>query len=285
MITSRIFGGLGNQLFQYAAGRALALVGNDQLQLDTRLVPEAQHGAYALKHFNIAAAPASSDQLPPSKDKPVRYGLWRKFGRSPRFLREKGLGFDPTVLEQRGDVYLHGYWQSEKYFAACADQLREDLIITTPPSAENETWLHDIKNVPSVSLHLRRGDYLSAASGGASTATCDEAYYQRALDQIVSETGIDPVVFVFSDDPNWALENLRFSFETRFAGHNGADKHYEDIRLISACQHNIIANSTFSWWGGWLNANPEKRVIAPKKWFKTDEDLNPDIIPADWIRV
>ena len=284
MITSRIFGGLGNQLFQYATGRALALAAQDQLQLDTRLVPQAQHGAYALKHFNVAASPADPASLPPGKDKLVRYGLWRAFGRNPRLIREQGLGYDNTLLAQRGEIYLHGYWQTEKYFARFAQQLRDDLTIVTPPSAENVQWLSDISKVASVSVHLRRGDYLASGSGGSSSATCDAAYYGRALEMVANRAGIDPFVFVFSDDPVWARDNLSFPFETRFVGHNGADKHYEDIRLIAACQHNIIANSTFSWWGAWLNNKPSKCVVAPQKWFNTDVDLNPDILPESWLK-
>lgn len=285
MITSRIFGGLGNQLFQYAAGRALALQNGDALQLDARLAGPGTHASYALDHFNIAAGPASPSDLPPAKDQPVRYAMWRAFGRNPKFEREKGLGLNPRFFDLRGDVYLHGYWQSELYFNKIEPQLREDLRIVTPPSDENTRWLADIGGVTAVSLHVRRGDYLAGGASNASLGTCDAAYYQRALDTVAAKVGEDLVVFVFSDDPDWARNNLEFSFETRFAGHNGSDKHYEDLRLISACDHNVIANSTFSWWGAWLNANPQKCVVAPTKWFNTDSDKNPDVIPASWQRV
>ncbi|MEM9584993.1 MAG: alpha-1,2-fucosyltransferase [Pseudomonadota bacterium] len=283
MITSRIFGGLGNQLFQYAAGRAVALAGGDRLQLDARMPPRAKHFSYALDHFNVAAGPAMATDLPPGKNQPLRYVFWRGLGLRPKILREKGLGFDASLLERRGDYYLHGYWQSEKYFKAIESRLRDELTIITPPSEENARWLDDISNVPSVSVHVRRSDYLSSANGTGTYATCDEAYYLAALDTLAEKVGKDLVVFVFSDDPAWARENLRFAFETRYAGHNGMDKHYEDMRLIAACHHNIIANSTFSWWGGWLNANPEKQVVAPKKWFNSTEQVNPDIIPEGWI--
>ena len=283
MIISRLFGGLGNQLFQYATARAVAHAGGQPLLLDTRLAPPGDHWAYALNHFAIEARIAESSELPPDKSKPLAYAAWRLFGRSPRFRRENGLGFDQTLLDERGDRYLHGYFQSEKYFAHLEDKLRQELRITTPPDDLNAKWLDEISACTSVSIHLRRGDYISDAK--SAYASCDAAYYQRALDHIGRQTKNDLTIFVFSNDPDWAKENLSFDHPTRFADHNGSDAPHEDMRLMSACTHNIIANSTFSWWSAWLNGNPEKIVVAPENWFATPKLTNPDIMPNSWVKV
>ncbi|PTX56800.1 glycosyl transferase family 11 [Litoreibacter ponti] len=283
MIIARIFGGLGNQLFQYATARALAKRACAPLWLDIRLAPPGDHWEFALNHFAIEAKIAQPGELPPDKNSKLRYAAWRYLGGSPKFTRERGLGFNENILSLRGDVYLHGYFQSERYFEDFPG-LRQELTIKTPPSDENRRWADDIRAVPSVSLHLRRGDYLTA-KGAGSHASCDAAYYERALNHVAEKMDAEPKVFVFSDDPDWARDNLKLPFEMRVAGHNGSDKHYEDMRLISICRHNIIANSTFSWWGAWLNDNPDKVVVAPKVWFANPKLANPDITPESWIRL
>lgn len=134
-------------------------------------------------------------------------------------------------------------------------------------------------------VHLRRGDFVTSAKGSAIHATCDQAYYDRAIAAVAEASGADLRVFVISDDPAWAKDNLKFDFETHVAGHNGPDKGHEDMRLIASCEHNIIANSTFSWWGAWLNPAPDKIIVGPRKWFNSDELQNPDILPKSWLRV
>lgn len=281
-VVSRLFGGLGNQLFQYATGRAVALrAGTDHL-LDTRDTDaRGGHCRYALSHFRVTSQVAGDDALPPGRATPLRYLLWRHFGTSPRFHRERGLGFDDTVLSLRGEVYLHGYFQSEKYFSDVAQTIRKELEFATEPSAENARWLDRIAGSRSVSLHVRRGDYLQA--GSDTYAVCSADYYRRAIETVAARLDGDPEVFVFSDDPAWARANMALGYETHFSDHNDASKHYEDMRLISHCRHNITANSTFSWWGAWLNANPDKIVVAPKDWFGSGGATNPDIVPQSWI--
>ncbi len=286
MIYVRLLGGLGNQLFQYASARAVALRRGVGLGLDLReLGGRAAHITYGLNHFAIKAEvdPAG---LPPTKaGNPVGYALWRAgMWRGPRFLRERGLGVNPAVMAAEDGTYLHGYFQSETYFADVIDQIRAELTITTPPSAENAAWLARIAaDAQAVSVHLRRGDYVSAAKGSATHGTCDEAYYRAGLARIAEATGMVPRAYVFSDDPGWAAANLSLGVETLVVGHNGPLQHYEDLRLMAACRHHVIANSTFSWWGGWLDHKADRIVIAPARWFASDDLVNPDILPADWI--
>ncbi|MFK5997774.1 MAG: alpha-1,2-fucosyltransferase [Rhodobacterales bacterium] len=282
-VTTRLFGGLGNQMFQYALGRTIAERHNCNLVLDSRETDTKDpHSKYALSHFNIRATLGDNSNLPPERRTGLPYYLWRYFGKHPELVRESHLGFNQNIPQCGSDIYLHGYFQTEKYFAGIAKQLRQDLTIKTPPSAENKRWIEAIKSSNSVSLHVRRGDYITA-KGGAH-AVCDQAYYKRAINHIAAHCP-KPEIFVFSDDPDWAQQNLDLGYKTRFSAHNDFTKHYEDMRLISHCKHNITANSTFSWWGSWLNDNPDKIVVAPKIWFGKTSMKNPDIIPDSWVRV
>ena len=285
MIYSRIFGGLGNQLFQYAAARAVSLRNGTELVLDTRLAPDGSHWAFALNHFNIKARIVEPSELPPAKANPVKYALWRAFGRSPKFVRERGLGYQDRIAHAADDTYLHGYFQSERYFADVLDQMEDDLRIITSPDTQNAEYAERIASAGhTVSLHMRRGDYLGSPKSNATYATCDEAYYLRAL-ELLSDGQSDLKVFVFSDDPSWVRDNLKLPYDMIAVGHNGPDKHYEDLRLMSCCTDHVIANSTFSWWGGWLDRRPEARVVGPAKWFNDPKLANPEILPDRWIAV
>lgn len=287
MIWIRLFGGLGNQLFQYATARALSLSLGTTLALDRRYLGSPDtHFAYALNHFAIVAD-VDPPRLPPHRSSnPMAHALWRMgIWPGPRFLREHGLGLNQSVLSARDGTYLHGYFQSARYFDDHLATLQQDLRIITPPSTENAEWLDRIAaDEGSVSVHLRRGDYVSAPKGGATHGTCDEFYYRRALAQIAARTGIAPTAYVFSDDPAWAREHLSLGPETVVIGHNGPLQHYEDLRLMSACRHHVIANSTFSWWGAWLDHRPTATVVAPARWFASDGLANPDILPDGWLR-
>lgn len=286
MIYARLFGGLGNQLFQYATARALALRIGSRVGLDLRyLPPPPHHLSYALHHFAVQAE-IGPPGLPPHRTRTLRHLAWRAGLGSPRFLRERGLGVNPAVLQANDETYLHGYFQSETYFADHLPQLRQDFRIVTPPDARNAEWLGRIQGDPlSVSVHLRRGDYVAVAKAGDTHGTCDASYYARAIAHLRALTGTPPRAYVFSDDPAWVRANLRLDAEMEVIGHNGPTAHYEDLRLMSACRHHIIANSTFSWWAAWLDARLDKIVIAPQRWFATDRLVNPDILPGDWVRL
>ncbi len=138
-----------------------------------------------------------------------------------------------------------------------------------------------IGKVNAVSLHVRRGDYLALAAHNV----CTEDYYQAALQKVVDLSGETPQVFIFSDEPDWARSNLSLPCERTIVDFNGPETDYEDLRLMSLCKHNIIANSSFSWWGAWLNANPDKIVTAPETWFGNRKLNNPDILPQKWVPI
>lgn len=281
-VITKIYGGLGNQLFQYAAGRALSIRSDSSLLLDRRFFDHSKTAEFGLNHFNVGRATEAIGQLPPQrKGQRLRHYLWRRLNLSPKLVRETGLSFDERLLQPLTNVFLDGYWQSERYFSDVADNIREDLKIVTPPNFENARILEEITSQSAVSLHVRRGDYL-LPQVQAIYGSCTGDFYSSAVRLIANQTNVEPVIYAFSDDPAWVQENLRLPFEVRVVAHNRAETSYEDLRLMSACRHHVIANSTFSWWGAWLNPSPDKIVVAPKRWFADPGHNNPDIIPASW---
>lgn len=283
-IISRLHGGLGNQMFQYAAGRAIALRSGRELALDLRYFDGDVPFGFGLPHFAACFRPATKRELPPSKNtNPPGYAIWRGLRLRPRLVRETGLGFNPDVASLSEAVYLHGYWQSEKYFLDCARQIRSELTVASPPVAANARLCERIRMTPAVSLHVRRGDYASNPAITAAHGLCSPDYYARAIRHIADNTDEEPVIYVFSDDPDWAETNLRFAHETMVVRGNTSQTSYEDLRLMSACRHHITANSSFSWWGAWLNPSQDKIVVAPKNWFADPRMNNPDIQCEDWV--
>ncbi len=287
MIIVRISGGLGNQMFQYAAGRSLALANGTQLVQDRRHYRREREHGYALDAFKLADTPMNEVRLPPSpRDRPLAAFLWRLARREPRYLREQGLGFDTAIATVRGSAFIDGYFQSEKYFAAYAATIRTEFTPKDPPDAENARWLDEIMAEPrSVSIHVRRGDYVRNPRFAARHGTCTPIYYERALAHITDKMRAEPVVYAFSDDPDWVRENLQLPAEIRIPDHNDASRNVEDLRLMSACRHNVVANSSFSWWAAWLNAHTEKCVAAPARWFANPAYVNPDIWAEGWARI
>lgn len=283
MVITRIFGGLGNQMFQYACGRALALRNGSELVLDERDFFAGPGQEPGLRHLNIVSGDVPADKLPPSKKQRLRYLVWRTLRLPPRIVREQGMAFDPRIIALTGDVFLHGYWQSEHYFSDFAQTLRHELSVKTSPDDVNAALLRQIGAEPAVSLHIRRGDYVTNPKANALHGTCSSAYYNRAADLIAERMDEKPVFYVFSDEPQWVAANLDLPFDIRIVEHNGGDRNYEDMRLMSACRHHIVANSSFSWWGAWLNPSESKIVVAPEKWFAGPDRFNPDIIPEGWL--
>ncbi|ANP36939.1 alpha-1,2-fucosyltransferase [Phaeobacter gallaeciensis] len=279
MITARLHGRLGNQMFQYAAARALAERLGVAVALDSREAVRRCEGVLTRVFDLDLTDPAP---LPPlKKEAPLRYALWRAFGSAPTFRRERGLGYNADFATWGDDSYLHGYWQSEKYFAAIADRIRADFSFPEFTNTQNADMAARIQGSNAISLHVRRGDYVALAAH----VLCDQAYYEAALARVLEGLEGTPTVFVFSDDPDWAKENLPLPCEKVVVDFNGPDTDFEDMRLMTLCQHNIIANSSFSWWAAWLNQNPEKRVTGPAQWFGDPKLSNPDILPDSWHRI
>lgn len=289
MIIVRLKGGLGNQMFQYATARHLAVKNGADLKLDLSSFHRNPLRSYRLDCYNIAAGPASAGELlrfGVGLPKRVRRTLRAAWGRLPgngwRWIVEEGRQYDPSLLDVRGNVYLEGTWQSVKYFARISDLIRQELTLKAPPSAATQRIAKEIEATEAVSLHIRRGDYVTDATVTKKHGLCGLDYYEGAM-ALMAERTASPHFFVFSDDPAWAGDNLRSAFPTTLVSHNGPEKDHEDLFLLSLCQHHVIANSTFSWWGAWLCENKDKMVVAPRQWFQgiPEFDLD-DLVAPDW---
>jgi hypothetical protein len=285
-------GGLGNQLFQYAAGRALAAERETSLKLDVSGFERYPLRSYRLHHFSVAATLADGADVAR-----VRGNLdWRPYRvlrrmveqRRPyyrrRLVHEAHFHYDPNIRKVGRDAFLIGFWQSEKYFAGIREILLSELEVVTPPDGPNRELLGEIDATDSISLHIRRGDYVSDPRNRSFYAACTPDYYERALQAMLRRV-TRPHVFVFSDDPEWAHAHLRVPCAVTFIRHNGPERDHEDLRLMSRCRHHITANSTFSWWGAWLSTHPERHVISPRAWFNDTSVNGSDIVPASWERL
>ncbi|MGZ3865824.1 MAG: alpha-1,2-fucosyltransferase [Bacteroidia bacterium] len=292
MIIVKLMGGLGNQMFQYAAGRYLAHLRDTELKLDLSFL-EAEAKSYTKREFeldifNIKADRASTDETNTFKkffSNRYRRFLFRKFPFlfSKAYITESGNHFRPEFLNYPKDTYLEGFWQSEKYFKGISDLIRADFSFKEPLSGLNRELADKINLVQSVSLHVRRGDYIINEQVQNYHGVCSPAYYKEGVAKIQSQIK-NPELFIFSDDSEWCKQNLIFDLPCTYIDHNTGKKSFEDMRLMSLCKHNIIANSSFSWWGAWLNKNTEKIVIIPKKWFNDPTHRSEDIYPEKWIR-
>jgi hypothetical protein len=296
MIIVRLWGGLGNQMFQYAAARRLAHANRTELLLDAAWFGNAAAGdtarRYELSIFAIAERFAAPSQVRALRGYDIQRWprlakrLLRAYGYREResWARERHYHFDPAVLRLGDGVYLDGYWQSERYFQDAADLIRTEFAFRPSPAPDNAALLEVIAGCEAVSLHVRRGDYVANARTAHYHGVCGLDYYARCVDAIAGLVA-SPHFFVFSDDPAWVRDNLKLPFPATHVTHNGPERAYEDLRLMSACRHNIIANSSFSWWGAWLNDTPVKIVIAPKQWFRDDSVDTADLIPERWHRL
>jgi hypothetical protein len=288
MIVTRVIGGLGNQMFQYAAGRALARRLGVPLRIDSSGFRSYSVHDYCLHHFALKAVEAEDGDVPNGRAESRWARALRRLGVGTelKVFRERGFAFDSEVNMLPDDTYLDGYWQSERYFSDMEGELRRDFEIVTPPTTQNAEWLTRIRSdAGSVSIHVRRGDYVTNASANAVHGTCTLEYYMRAARHVADKTDAPPTFYVFSDDPDWVAANLHLGYETTYVRHNDAAHNYEDLRLMSACRHHVIANSTFSWWGAWLNSARDKRVVAPVQWFRDEKMDTRDLMPPSWTRL
>lgn len=280
-------GGLGNQMFQYAAGRALSLRLSLPLGLDTSWFLGRTDRHYALAPFNIVGEAYIGAGILPDivryyESRLSRRWAVRRMG-APIF-REPHFHFDPAFEQIEESVFLEGYWQSERYFLSSRKVLLQDFSLTGRIPQSCQSLLGQIGESQSICVHVRRGDYLSNPAAAKAHGTCAIAYYQRgveALSQVLSQ----PHCFIFSDDPEWVWQSLSLSCPSTVVDANStADAHW-DLFLMAACNHFVIANSSLSWWGAWMGSAPDKRVIAPERWFLTNEKDTQDLIPSNWERM
>ena len=281
MILVKLQGGLGNQMFQYACGRALSVRLGIPLLLDISFFEAVHDRTFSLNQFNIQARIALEDEITKAKS-PLQKAL-DFFRAHKRVVIEKGAGFDPKVLLTPDKAYLDGYWQSEKYFLPITNKLLSEFSLKAPFSSYAADFARLVGDSNSVSIHIRRGDYVANPKFAAVHGTLPLAYYEEAMGLIEQKVD-NPRYFLFSDDPEWAEEHIRSRHKIDLVS-GGSATEGEELSLMALCQHHIIANSSFSWWGAWLNKKAGKVVIAPKQWFVDPNRSIPDLIPETWIQL
>lgn len=300
-VITRISGGLGNQLFQYALGRALAIESGAALKLDlssySHRKPHEAVRTYTLDKFNIEAQVAAKNDfksigIPDPADQGFMTKLKRRLIRmresdkafhERRIILESSFGFIPDILNVKSGAFLAGVWQSEKYFKKYADQIRKDLALKEPLSSKALEIQGQMNANESVAIHIRRGDQVRDPNLVKKHGLLTNDYYANAIGYMKSKLS-NPRFFVFSDEIEWVKRNMGFDSGTVYVSESNLPD-YEELALMSSCKHQIIAKSSFSWWGAWLNQNPKKIVVAPKRRFAQESTEAQDLIPESWIRL
>ncbi len=287
MIIVNLKGGLGNQMFQYALGRALTLKNNDVLKLDTEDLYKAKELGNIYRPFDLEAFAIYKDIATPLESTRLRYpyGIFSKtlevLGR--KILRKNTVTFNQKVFTLTGNQYLDGYWQSPLYFNSIRKTLLSDFTLRDSLSESGQALETQIISTNSVSLHVRRGDYTSNPRVLRENGVCSVKYYEKAVTEI-GKTQNDVTYYVFSDDITWVKSNIPLQGNTVVFVEDATLTSPQELYLMSLCKHNIIANSSFSWWAAWLNQHEDKAVIAPTPWFDTIT-YDPHLIPDSWTQL
>lgn len=294
VVTTSLYGGLGNQLFQYAAARALAARCAVPLVLDLSWfdnIPSSDAITprnYALSPFALNARVQSIGfyTQPQSLLKKAFRRMLRQLGlpSTGGVYFEKSFGFDPNVNTLSPPVCLNGHWQSLKYFSDAQDLIRAEIGRVGDLSEKSRALHTEISSTDAICLHVRRGDYVTNKNAAQFHGLCSMDYYRQGV-QITSAELKNPHGYVFSDDPEWVRHNLDVGLDFTVVDVNGPDDAHQDLWLMAACKNFVIANSSLSWWGAWLGAYPHKRVVAPLAWFKDAQRDTRDLIPGDWVRL
>ncbi|MBP3219334.1 MAG: alpha-1,2-fucosyltransferase [Prevotella sp.] len=302
MIAVNIHQGLANQMFHYAFGKGLAAKGLQVCFDQSNYKPELPHEFVRLQdafpHIEIKQMPKGHFRLVyPSAEEKKRIHDCRLAFFFPKLLRK--LGFEHYIFEKRyaycegmeqfatGNCIYRGHWQSEKYFKHCESDIRKQFSFLPFDEPGNIALAEQMANENSVSIHLRKSpDYIQSKVLG--NGICDAEYYQNAINCIHQHIS-HPVFYVFTDNHQWVAENMDFLKEYTIVNWNpvSGSRSFRDMQLMSCCRHNIIANSTYSWWGAWLNPNPRKIVVAPKTYINPINTFfaEQDILPDEWIKI
>lgn len=276
MIIVKLQGGLGNQMFQYATGLSLSRIRKTRLAMDKTWYTQEFEKQYTPRSYELS---------------PFKLNKKQKFVRTNKIFNNKYLYdyhsdstfvFDKRVMELPKNTILEGYFQSEKYFKNIRTELINNFDYIKDAKAKIQHHIDLSRDSSSVSVHIRRGDYVTNKSAGEFHGILSKSYYQKAVKNISSKVN-KPLFFIFSDDIAWVKKNLDMPKESIFIDFN--KRGIDDMRIMRSCKHNIIANSSFSWWGAWLGEYENKIVIAPKNWFKSKELDTSDVIPARWIKI
>jgi len=283
-------GGLGNQMFQYAFGRYLSLKNKTDLKFDISWFSKSNYARnYMLYIFNIDEKFAGDSEINRMKYKTENYfiiNLLKKLKKDnilykKTYNNEKKFNFSSKLTKiMINDGYFDGYWQSGKYFSDIKEIIKKDFAIKIQPDKKIIKILNTIKRENSVSIHVRRGDYIINPGTNAYHGVCSLEYYKKAV-RIIKEKLKNPIFYLFSDDAEWIKNEFKLDIKYKIPGCN---YDYDDFRLMQSCKHHITANSSFSWWSAWLSEYKNKIIICPSKWFNESIDTA-DLIPENWIQI
>lgn len=282
-------GGLGNQMFQYAYGRALAQRCGGELLLDLGWFEESYlsvtNRTFSIDLFSTDFEVAAKEDVVKLKGNGKRKKGISKFISfdGSNFIKESHYHFDKSFLNVKKDAYLAGYWQSEKYFCDFEKLIRSSFTFKDELNSGYKKLSLLIGQENSIAVHVRRGDYVTDTNTRDHHGICSLKYYEDAIELIKSKVN-NPVFYFFSDDLDWVKNNLNSEGDSVYV-ESQSSKDHEDMQLMTKCKHFIIANSSFSWWGAWLCESKNKIVIAPSKWFNDDSKDTSDLIPNSWIRI
>jgi hypothetical protein len=289
MIVVQLQGGLGNQMFQYAFGRALAEARMQNFYLDVSFLNKKADGytqrQYALDIFS------SAFQIAPSEDIQAFENALKKdfISRIKRRLipsefvthYERGFTFQNLPFDEKKANRYIGFFQSEKYFKSYRSIILAVFKFPIDELVQAQELREKIKSCDAISVHIRRGDYVTNQNANQFHGTCDENYYYNAV-RTLCEGLNNPQLFIFSDDLDWVKLNMKFDIPSHYIDFNTGERSHFDMEMMSLCNHHIIANSSFSWWGAWLNEKANKKVIAPINWFNDTSIDTKDLIPEGW---
>lgn len=293
MIEVNIVGQLGNQLFEYACARQLQEKYGGTIVLNTyEMSKHTPNFRLALLDFKL------NDDVEVVSDRPLKKAnannytvkILRKMFPNIYFnlMARKGIYIWKSAREYKAlpsinskmtdNIVLNGYWQSEKYFEDVKKIIRDEFTPKEPLRQQNSELYDKIVNSESVCVTIRRGDFMNDKNKRI-FYICDEQYFRKALEEIKKYVP-DCTFFGFSDDIEWVKDNIDFPGEVYFE--SGNDPVWEKLRLMAACKHFVLSNSSFSWWAQYLSESNNKIVLAPDRWYKTGKNVKPDLYQSDW---
>jgi hypothetical protein len=285
MIVVKLMGGLGNQMFQYAAGLSAAERLRTELKMDLSWFDSLEEvdtpRFYELDNFNLKQEFVNKNDFVLKNDG-FKNRLMNIRKKQLNFYKESQFNYSDNFLNIKNNTYIEGYFQTEKYFNDIRDDVIYSFTFKNKASVKSAKIIDQIKNSDSVSLHVRRGDYVSNKSANKFHGLMGEAYYKKAI-ALINKKIKNPKYFIFSDEIEWVKNSFDLPKNSVYITHNKSG--IEDMRIMIECKHNIIANSSFSWWGAWLGLQKDKVVIAPKLWFLDSNTNTSDVIPERWSQI
>ncbi len=294
MVIVKLQGGLGNQMFQYAAGKALAVKYQTSLKCDLNFLLDRTLHNVVFRDYDLDIFPNIS--FPPANDAEIRSltqksnidlinRIIRRTIGIQSYYKELSFAYNKNFEKLPSSVYLNGYWQSEKYFKSIEADIRKDFSFAPFTVRDNNDLKQQILSTDSICLNVRRGDFVNHSGSASTHGFVGLQYYTDGMNLLNSKIN-NPHYFIFSDDVEWCRDNLKIEKAVTLVDHHHAGKKFADyLQLMTACKHFLIPNSSFAWWAAWLSLNESKIVVAPKKWFADPSYDTSDVLPSSWIRI